>query len=873
MPKRFSNGDVRKYFWKRKEFTVHFDLVPFSKRRLFLSSVKECEEDVMALPSQSRIHDACTEVLDCEANDRSTSMSMPLGDMSDMTSKFRISCKLMAPANSEAESSGYGLKNIEQGKAKKMTNKFVNDKMQRYVYTPECLPRFLNINTSSDTPHPIVVKGIAVCEHDPKPAPLTCIMENPVVWNEAPTGEINFNDAHCSEKNTSTSPAKNVNQASAVTNLEMVENVKIGEGKGGKSSKDPGHTEEEMNHLFLSFSTAPVDTMLRNVFRSMNMMNHNDVTPVLDREPTTIHEKSQALLPAAEPSISQKQLAKSSANMKMVHRDALTPRLPALSKSSKDSRAVEISEEKQQSKTNHKKRKLKQNNPMCIKEKGENSFSISSKNQFEPKILPKFDAFIVEEEEGSGGYGTVYKARRKTDGMTFAIKCPHENAHRHHVNNELRMLERFGGKNFIIKYEGSFKIGNQDYCVLEHIDHDRPEVLKREIDIFQLQWYAYCMFRALASLHRKGIVHRDVKPGNFLFSRKVNKGYLIDFNLAMDLCQKYGTISKPKEGHSLSFNRVTVTHPNSVPPTKSRKIQSTKSLETDNWYPMKGSKLTLEPKNMKKKPVGQMKAYIDMGSQNIIKSQGADGSGITSAKDNTSARTSLSEKLREPLPCQGRKELISLAQEAMQNPNHESSRGPASKRKRVAAPPGEEEKVDKKFVYISPMPLHAAGIAVAGAGLLKNKGDGKQKREGPCVGTKGFRAPEVLLRSSHQGSKVDIWSAGVTLLYLMIGRTPFFGDHQQNMKDIVKLRGNEALWEVAKLHNRESSFPVDLLDARFVPTIDLRGWCKVNTKRPDFLRAIPGSLFDLVDKCLTVNPRSRINADEALRHEFFTSMP
>ncbi|RVX15561.1 putative serine/threonine-protein kinase cdc7 [Vitis vinifera] len=135
------------------------------------------------------------------------------------------------------------------------------------------------------------------------------------------------------------------------------------------------------------------------------------------------------------------------------------------------------------------------------------------------------------------------------------------------------------------------------------------------------------------------------------------------------------------------------------------------------------------------------------------------------------------------------------------------------------------------------------------------------------------RLMQVLLRSSHQGSKVDIWSAGVTLLYLMIGRTPFFGDHQQNMKDIVKLRGNEALWEVAKLHNRESSFPVDLLDARFVPTIDLRGWCKVNTKRPDFLRAIPGSLFDLVDKCLTVNPRSRINADEALRHEFFTSMP
>ena len=116
----------------------------------------------------------------------------------------------------------------------------------------------------------------------------------------------------------------------------------------------------------------------------------------------------------------------------------------------------------------------------------------------------------------------------------------------------------------------------------------------------------------------------------------------------------------------------------------------------------------------------------------------------------------------------------------------------------------------------------------------------------------------------------------------------------RNIKDIAKMRGSEDLWEVAKLHNRESSFPMvviihncnlfinyrdsieeyhflsqDLYDTQYFPSIKLQDWCETNTKRPEFLEVIPRSLFDLVDKCLTVNPRVRISAEEALNHEFF----
>lgn len=61
----------------------------------------------------------------------------------------------------------------------------------------------------------------------------------------------------------------------------------------------------------------------------------------------------------------------------------------------------------------------------------------------------------------------------------------------------------------------------------------------------------------------------------------------------------------------------------------------------------------------------------------------------------------------------------------------------------------------------------------------------------------------------------------------------------------------------------------DLFDKQCLPSMKLREWSELNTKRLDFLQKF-SSLFDLVDKCLMVNPRLRISAEEALKHEFFT---
>ena len=54
----------------------------------------------------------------------------------------------------------------------------------------------------------------------------------------------------------------------------------------------------------------------------------------------------------------------------------------------------------------------------------------------------------------------------------------------------------------------------------------------------QIRKYIFGLLTSLAHLHRNGILHRDIKPPNFLFDPETSIARLVDFGLSEDIATK-----------------------------------------------------------------------------------------------------------------------------------------------------------------------------------------------------------------------------------------------------------------------------------------------------------------------------------------------
>ncbi|KAK9254499.1 kinase-like domain-containing protein [Lipomyces tetrasporus] len=162
-------------------------------------------------------------------------------------------------------------------------------------------------------------------------------------------------------------------------------------------------------------------------------------------------------------------------------------------------------------------------------------------------------------------------------------------------------------------------------------------------------------------------------------------------------------------------------------------------------------------------------------------------------------------------------------------------------------------------------------------GYLKN--DTRPGRRANRAGTRGFRAPEVLLKCLNQTTKIDMWSAGVILLSFMSKRFPFFNsaDDIDAMIEIASIFGKPKISACARLHGSIFDTNIPTVPDRGFKLEEIVEWALRGVDEDDESQAKRGSLdeepdrslaFDLLKKFLEVDFRKRISAKEALRHQF-----
>ena len=146
--------------------------------------------------------------------------------------------------------------------------------------------------------------------------------------------------------------------------------------------------------------------------------------------------------------------------------------------------------------------------------------------------------YIFDKILGRGTFGVVYEAHAKDNPeLKYAVKRYFRTFHPNCAQLEISIIFYLNKKikdNSIIKLHDGFldkKNGNL-YMITSFLPHKKFTEYYKDLNINQVKIYMKNLLNCLKLIHKEGIIHRDIKPDNFLFDLENNNSCLIDFGLA-----------------------------------------------------------------------------------------------------------------------------------------------------------------------------------------------------------------------------------------------------------------------------------------------------------------------------------------------------
>ncbi|XP_077075335.1 cell division cycle 7-related protein kinase isoform X3 [Siphateles boraxobius] len=152
------------------------------------------------------------------------------------------------------------------------------------------------------------------------------------------------------------------------------------------------------------------------------------------------------------------------------------------------------------------------------------------------EVLPQLSRiFRIIDKIGEGTFSTVYLAEAQmTDGSRrmFALKHLIPTSHPVRIAAELQCLTVAGGTENVMGVTYCFRKEHHVVIVMPYMEHQTFVDIVGSLSFEDVKHYIFHLLKALRHIHKFGIIHRDIKPTNFLFNQQRREYTLVDFGLA-----------------------------------------------------------------------------------------------------------------------------------------------------------------------------------------------------------------------------------------------------------------------------------------------------------------------------------------------------